>query len=88
MKILSILCLLVSVNIWAQCPAAKYKFKEKPINYSKVFLIPGAGSENDDLYLGHIRYGKYYAAYIAELEKEIYLLRLLNLPQLEMNQWM
>jgi hypothetical protein len=60
---------LLTLNVWAQCPAPKYNFDELPAKYSKVILVPGAGNEQDDLYLGHIYYGKYFSIYIEELIK-------------------
>ena len=69
MKLIFSLYFIFSFNLWAQCLPAKYKFKEQAANFSKVILIPGAGSENDDLYLGFIRYGKYFSQYTLELHK-------------------
>ena len=68
MKHLIIFLMLIQ-NLWAQCPSARYKFREQSISFSKVILIAGAGNENDELYLGYVRYGKYFSIYTQELEK-------------------
>jgi triacylglycerol lipase len=55
---------------FSSCPKNWQLFKSYKINPSKHFiLVPGAGSEGKDLYLGHLRWGEYFQELIQELKK-------------------
>ncbi|MFA6236867.1 MAG: hypothetical protein WC635_06020 [Bacteriovorax sp.] len=70
MKVLMTLFFIFpSIALAFKCPESPNSFSPQKINYRKVFLVPGAGADEDELYLGYIRYGKYFSIYSSELKK-------------------